>query len=236
MRNIAARTYAITNKDWEDSFALSRNKIEDDQFGLYSRSSELLGDAAARLWDDLCIDALQLGNGVVCCDGQFFFDSDHPVDLDDAGAGTYSNLATAKPLNPANIQVLKTQMAGFKGESGKSLEIVPDLLLVPTALEGDAFAAVQANMYAQPVLNVAGNQIRVVSSPRLDNAPTVYYLMSTQRLKPIILQVRKEPEIVQRTDPAMDNVFHRKEFEYGADARGAAGYGLPFTAIRAVTV
>jgi phage major head subunit gpT-like protein len=80
-----------------------------------------------------------------------------------------------------------------------------------------------------------GRPLKVVVVPRLENEPTVYYLLSTQRLKPIILQVRKEPEIIQRTDPAMDNLFYRKEFEYGADARGNAGYGLPFTAIRAVT-
>ncbi len=248
MRNIAARTYSITNKDWEDGFAVSRNKIEDDQFGIYSRSAELLGDAAARLWDDLTADALIAGNTTVCCDGQFFFDTDHPVDLDDSTAGQYSNSETGKPLNPTNLAILKAQMGAYKGESGKPLEVVPDLLIVPPALEADAYAAVQANVWAQPVLNVATpvaaaavpnpqfGSMRVLMLPRLAAAPTVYYLCATARLKPIILQIRKEPQIVQRIDPAMDNVFHRKEFEYGADARGAAGYGLPFTALRAVTV
>jgi phage major head subunit gpT-like protein len=250
MRNIAARSYVLVNKDWEDSFAVSRNKIEDDQFGLYSRSSELLGDAAARLWDDLTADALMAGNTTVCCDGQFFFDTDHPVDLDDSAAGQYSNSETAKPLNPTNLAVLKAQMCAFKGESGKPLEVVPDLLIVPPALEADAYAAVQANTWAQPVRNVAGAEnvaaaavpnpqfgsMRVLMLPRLASQPTVYYLCATARLKPIILQVRKEPVVVQRIDPAMDNVFHRKEFEYGADARGVAGYGLPFTALRAATV
>jgi phage major head subunit gpT-like protein len=251
MRNIAARTYALTNKDWEDSFAVQRNKIEDDQYGLYSRSSELLGDAAARLWDDLCIDVLQAGVSTICADGQYFFDTDHPNDQDDSGSATYSNKISSKPLTVDNINDLRATMRGFKGESGRSLEVEPNVLLVPPQLEQAAIAAATANMWAQPILNIAGTErvaaaavpnpvgmigaLRVVTHPRLANEPTVYYLLSTDRMKPLILQVRKEPTIVQRIDPAMDNVFHRKEYEYGADARGNAGYTLPFLAIRAIT-
>jgi len=250
MRNIALRSYTLRNKDWEDSFAVSRNSIEDDQFGLYSRSAELLGNAASRLWDDVITAVLQAGTTSICCDGQFFFDVDHPVDIDDAGSAVYSNIYTARPLTVNNIAYLKTQMAGFKGESGRSLEISPNLLIVPTALEFAAYQSVVSNQYAQPVQNVAAaenvaavalpnpysSQIKVLVVPQLDNQPTVYYLADTKRLKPLILQVRKEPVIVQRTAPDMDNLFHRKEFEYGADARGNGGYGLPFTMVRVSTV
>ncbi len=250
MRNISLRAYTLRNKDWEDSFAVSRNAIEDDQFGLYSRSAELLGNAASRLWDDVISQVLQAGVSSICCDGQFFFDTDHPVDLDDANSAIYSNKISAKPLTTSNIASLKTTMASFKGESGRSLEIRPNLLIVPTALEFAAYQAVGANMYAQPVTTVDGSQnvaavplpnpynsqIKVLVVPQLDNEPTIYYLADTTRLKPLILQVRKEPQIVQRTAPDMDNVFHRKEFEYGADARGNGGYGLPFTMLRVSTV
>ncbi len=242
--NLASRSYAITNKDWEDGFTVSRNKIEDDQFGIYSRHSFLLGDAAKALWDNLVFDTLQAGASALAFDGQFFFDTDHPINLDDDGAGTYANLFTAKPITPTNLAFLSNKMLAFKGESGRSLEIYPDLLVVPPSLAMDAATAlapvVASNNAAIPnplISGIAGGRpLKVVVVPRLENEPTVYYLLSTQRLKPIILQVRKEPEIIQRTDPAMDNLFYRKEFEYGADARGNAGYGLPFTAIRAVTV
>jgi phage major head subunit gpT-like protein len=84
----------------------------------------------------------------------------------------------------------------------------------------------------------AGQQaMDVLVVPRLSNQPTVYYVAATDRgIKPIVLQVRKEPEFIARTSPEAENIFHRKEFEYGADARGNCGYGLPFTIIRAVTV
>lgn len=242
--NIAARAYQVINKDWEDSFEVSRNKIADDQYGIYSQASQLLGDAAARLWDDLVFDALRAGASTVCYDGQFFFDTDHPVDIDSATGGTYSNNHTAKPLTAANLAGLQAIMMAFKGESGRSLEVVPDLLVVPPQLAIEAGLATQTP-YAvggvavpNPLTTgaVTGRPLRTLVVPRLSDQPTVYYLLSTDRLKPIILQVRKEPEFVQRTNPDMDNVFHRKVYEFGADARGNAGYGLPFTAIRAVTV
>lgn len=253
MRNIASRVYALTNKDWEDSFTVSRNKIADDQYGIYSRNSELLGDAGGRLWDDLTTDALIAGTTALCHDGQYFFDTDHPVDQDDAGAGTYANAFTAKPLNAANLADLRSTMMAFKGESGKPLEVNATLLMVPPQLAVAAFEAAKSNLYAAPVRNVAATEnvaaaavdnpqrgawgdMEVLVNPRLAAAPTVYYVLSTDRIRPIILQVRKEPELVARLDASMDNVFHRKEFEFGADARGVAGYTLPFLAIRAVTV
>lgn len=242
--NLASRSYSIVNKDWEDGFTVARNKIEDDQFGIYSRHSQLLGDAAKALWDNLVFDTLQAGASALSFDGQYFFDTDHPINIDDAGAGTYANLFTAKPINPTNLAFLSNKMLAFTGESGRSLEIYPDLLVVPPSLALDAATAlapvVASNNAAIPnplISGIAGGRpLKVLVVPRLENQPTVYYLLSTQRLKPIILQVRKEPEIIQRTDAAADNLFYRKEFEYGADARGNAGYGLPFTAIRAVTV
>jgi phage major head subunit gpT-like protein len=45
-------------------------------------------------------------------------------------------------------------------------------------------------------------------------------------LKPIILQKRKDFEFVAIDRLTDDNVFRNKEFQYGADARGNAGFGF----------
>lgn len=243
--NLAVRPYSVQNKDWELSFDIQRNVIEDDQFGMFSRTSQIIGGKAARLWDDLVFDALKNGNSRICWDGQYFFDTDHPVDPDSSGAGTYSNNIAAMPLTMANINLLAQSMMGFKGMTGNAMEIVPNLLVVPPALALAAVTAVKSPVYSTGTValpnpladaSVLGQTIDVLVVPRLNDQPTVYYLVSTSELKPIILQVRKEPQFVERTDPSMDNVFHRKAYEYGSDARGAAGYGLPFTAMRVATV
>jgi phage major head subunit gpT-like protein len=240
--NIASRTYAIVNRDWENSFEVSRNKIEDDQYGIYGKRSQLLGRNARLLWDDLVFGALQAGTTAVGYDGQYFFDTDHPVNMDDSAAGTYANNFPSTDLTNGNLTTLITTMMSYQSESGRGMDLVPNILLVPPQLAQKGHAAL-APIY--PASNVAmpnpladgtfGTQMKMIVAPRLKNQPTVYYVLATQVFKPIVLQVRKEPEFVQRTNPESDNVFHRKIFEYGADARGAAGYGLPFTAIRGNT-
>jgi phage major head subunit gpT-like protein len=45
-------------------------------------------------------------------------------------------------------------------------------------------------------------------------------------VKPLIYQERKKPEFVEQTDYNADNVFMRKKFLFGAEARAAGGYGF----------
>lgn len=54
-----------------------------------------------------------------------------------------------------------------------------------------------------------------------------WYLLDTRRpLKPLIWQPRQKPQFVALDDMKAENVFMRKEFLYGVDARGEAGYAF----------
>ncbi len=56
---------------------------------------------------------------------------------------------------------------------------------------------------------------------------TGWYLMDLSRpIRPIILQVRKRPELVALDDPRNENVFMRKKYRYGVDDRKNVGFGL----------
>ena len=56
---------------------------------------------------------------------------------------------------------------------------------------------------------------------------TEWHLMDASKaVKPIIFQPRKKPVFVSQTDTSSDAVFMRKKFKFGAEARGAAGFGL----------
>ena len=60
-------------------------------------------------------------------------------------------------------------------------------------------------------------------------ANAAWYLLDTsQPLKPLIFQMRRQPELVVHDDPNVhESVFMRKEILYGVDYRGNAGFGLP---------
>ena len=71
--------------------------------------------------------------------------------------------------------------------------------------------------------------------PQLANEATAWYLLVTKLpIKPFVFQRRKSPTFVQYTDPSSPDVFKRRKYVYGTDARGAAGYTLPFLAYRAL--
>ncbi len=56
---------------------------------------------------------------------------------------------------------------------------------------------------------------------------TPWYLMDLSRpIKPMILQIRKEPEFVAQDRPDDENAFMRKKFRYGVDDRKNVGFGL----------
>lgn len=85
LNNLKEYGYRIRNDDFEDTVQVPRNKIEDDLYGVYSTPMQALGRAAATHPCELSYQQLNLGFDTICYDGQFMFDTDHPV-LDVNGA------------------------------------------------------------------------------------------------------------------------------------------------------
>lgn len=115
IKNISAGDYRLVNEDWEDTVSVERNKILDDRYGIYAPMMTMLGDAAARQPDELIFGMFAKGFTTNCFDGQFFFDTDHPVINADGSVGSVSNvqagggapwylLDTTKALKPILFQ------------------------------------------------------------------------------------------------------------------------------------
>jgi phage major head subunit gpT-like protein len=247
LNNIAARSFEVTNEDFENTFGLDRNKIEDDDFGVYTQSAELQGQAIARWPDEQMTAKLIAGTTTTCYDGQFFFDTDHPVDLDDSSQGTYANLRTTTPLTLANFASGKAAMRSFRGESGKPLQVKPTVLMVGPTLELAALQILKASTINQVTQNVAGDQNvaasavdnvyrgeveLVVNEYLVDDTAGAWYLFSTDRIEPLIWQVRKQPVRVPIVDPTNPLVWNNRTFAYSVEARAGCGFGLPFLAIK----
>lgn len=90
INDIKEHGYQVLNKDWESTIGVARTDIEDDEVGQYSMLFEELGRAAAVHPDDQVFNLLKAGISTLCYDGQFFFDTDHPVyaNADGTGANT----------------------------------------------------------------------------------------------------------------------------------------------------
>ena len=82
--------YQISNRLFESTLGVQRVQIEDDQFGHFSPIARSMGQEAAQWPDILVNDAITAGESSVCYDGQFFFDTDHPVFPNADGTGTFT--------------------------------------------------------------------------------------------------------------------------------------------------
>jgi len=200
------------------SFALLHDDIEDDSVGVYGPLFKELGMEGKRQYDRLMLQLLLNGFNSVCFDGQYFFDTDHPV-----GAGTASN-AVVTAFDATAYAAARTAMLEFKDDRGRPLSIVPNLLVVGTANEAAARGVVIADTGANGATNPWKGSAELLVLPGLG---TKWFLLDTSRaVKPFLLQIRKAPQLVSQVTPEADSVFNRATFKYSAESRCNAGYGL----------
>jgi phage major head subunit gpT-like protein len=94
VQNVRQDGFRLLNQDWEASWSIDRNAILDDQFGLYAPAFEQGGQSAAAFPSREIFKLLKAGHTKLGPDGQFFFDTDHPLadgttgDNDIGGGGT----------------------------------------------------------------------------------------------------------------------------------------------------
>lgn len=91
VQNLSESEYVIKNKSFENTVGVDRDHIEDDNLGIYSMPIAQLGEDAKMHPDELVWAMMQSGFDTKCFDGQYFFDTDHPVGSEAAGYTTYSN-------------------------------------------------------------------------------------------------------------------------------------------------
>ncbi len=119
VHSISQAGYSIRNKSYELTVSVSRVDIEDDNLGIYAPMFTELGQASGSHYDQLVFGMLKGGFAGACYDGQYFFDTDHPV-LDargnvisvantDGGAGApWFLIDDSRFLKPIILQKRKT--------------------------------------------------------------------------------------------------------------------------------
>jgi phage major head subunit gpT-like protein len=233
IKSLEAFKYVITNMDFEATVEVERNDIDDDNLGIYSTQAEGAGYSAAQLPDELIFGAVNAAFTAICFDGQFFCDVDHPVtdpatglpaSVSNKGATALS--AASQALAIASLGAAAVAMGKFKDNEGRPLNVTPDTLLVPVALQDIANALYTVDRLDDGKANLYKGKYKVVASPRL-TSDTAWFLLDTSKpIKPFVYQERKAPVFVQQISPEAEDVFMRKVFKFGAEARGAAGYGF----------
>lgn len=222
IQKVTENDYTIKNEKFESTIGIMRDDIDDDNLGIYRVQVELLASNAKLHAQERSFERVIKGFVEKCYDGNPFFSSNHKV-----GDKTYSNTSTLK-LSPASYGAARASMRNIKDENGKSLNIKPNLLVVPPTLEEDAHLLLTADQIDGTSNPWKGSAELLVSSEISNDAnPDNWFLFDTSRpVKPIIFQERKPAKFTSLTKDTDENVFMRDEFLYGVDSRDGSGYGF----------
>jgi len=227
IKNLEAFKYTIENHPFEATVKVERDHVEDDNLGIYGPQAQMAGYSAQQWPDELVFDVVNSGFTALCYDGQYFFDTDHPVG--DASASNkitaalaIDTLANAK----ASYGALRTLIKGQKDAEGRPLNVMPNVLLVPTALEDLANSLMTNERLEDGKPNPYRGTAEVVADARLTSDTAWFLIDATKPVKPFVFQERKAPVFVSQTDMSADDVFSKGVYKFGAEARGNAGFGL----------
>ncbi|WP_315742825.1 MULTISPECIES: Mu-like prophage major head subunit gpT family protein [unclassified Bradyrhizobium] len=79
IQSLSESSFVVKNRDFELTIGVDRNHIEDDTLGMYTPIFQSFGESVAAWPDQLIWPLLLAGFSTNCYDGQYFFDTDHPV-------------------------------------------------------------------------------------------------------------------------------------------------------------
>lgn len=223
-QNLSGYTYTIKNKPFENTVCIDRDEIEDDRYNVYAPVIQGMGADAKVAPDKTVFELFHKGFTEKGFDEVPFFSTKHPVG--DDKKNTYSNLGTAA-LSQDSFLAARQGIMSLVGDKGKTLDLVPDLLVVPPALESAAKLILEADTI-NGTTNITKGMAKLKVSTKLAAYPTEWFLLCTgEFMKPFILQMRRKPVFTGLTRGEDPNVFFKKQYVYGTDGRWNAGYGFP---------
>ena len=228
LKNVSTRKIEVVNRDFEDTVVIPRNDIEDDQYGIYATLIAQMGCNAGKIWQDLAIEAL-LSNPAWSDDTAFF--------TADRVYGDFPIVNNSKEeLSAETYAAARKSMMEYRGHNGRNLGIIPNLLIVGPKNEAAAFAILKDRLQLRELASGVGatdnpwnGSAELLVLPELSgDAEDLWFLTATNGiLKPLFVQQRKQPALLTLDSENDENVFCRKEYIYGTDARGEAFLAFP---------
>jgi len=159
-KTLGEKSFDIKSEEFDDGYEARLIDLFQQVFAYrnWQQAPARLVLAEQQFRHDAIAALLELGTTTACVDGEFFFDTDHPANLFDPSAGTWSNYNSAATdvVSVTNLAAEVTSMMGVLDENGKKLGVTPDTILVPTEK-------------AEPLKNLLKQAMIAVSSVSVSN-------------------------------------------------------------------
>lgn len=228
IKNLKSDKLTIKARFFEDTVAVKREDVEDDQYGLYNSLFQTMAQNAANLPNDITNELLAAAASAKWMDGAAFFGTTRKY-----GKETIKNKGTSA-LTYDSFNTAYDTMRAYKGHGGKSLGVKPNLLLHGPSLRTKVADVIKAPIRAVTVGNAAvtmpnpnANLVTPIEVDGITNSD--WFLLDARKpFKPIIMFMRKRPDRLIRLDREEDeNVFMNRQFIYGTDGRAEVAFAMP---------
>jgi len=219
---LKAYSYTLVNEEYESSIEVKRADIKDDQTGQYGPLARSIGESA-RLYPDEMVFGTLLPNGFteLCYDGQYFFDTDHPV-----GDGTTQSNKLATDLDATQFAAAVKMLEQMKDDSGRPFNKQLDLLLVVGAgNRATAESLIDLQYTTGGMSNINYKKAELLVNPWISDDDSWYLINKSGVVKPFVVQEREFIPFEALEDDS-EKAFWNKKYFYGTYWRGNFGYGL----------
>ena len=202
---VNVRGYQAHSEAWDDSLLLDRRKTLTDNMRILPKAVSQLGRNTKKFYDRLVKTALQNGktggstwdtnslfSPYLWYDGLAAFSAVHPVNVDDAALGVWSNLRVGSPLTTDNLDAAIEQMGTIQLPNTDSMGVSPTHLLVSSGKKRTGLRLTEVDMIGRLVDGLAGSAsaennitkiktknnypLELVVADDLSNQPGVWYL------------------------------------------------------------
>lgn len=220
---LSRKDYTIKNREWEKTVAIPRSAWEDDNLGGYRAQVKNLGSVAATHPDVLMADLLIDGFTATGYDDVAFFSANHPLK-----SGVQANLQ-AGALSETTFNAAMLKLMGMKNFEGKPIDPLGVggklTLMVGPANRVTALEILKKQYVDQGETNINFEAADLQVNPRITGN---HWFLGVRggTLRPLILQMRRKPNIVSQDQVKDDEVFTRNRVVFGCDGRWNAGYAF----------
>ena len=227
--NVDGKQYELINRKFQRAVGIKTDDVRDGNLAAASQIAMRMGAAAMAWPDEQIFAAIEAGFEEKCYTGKTFFNTQHRI-----AKKNFSNKLTVALQVDTQANIIASLgeaialLEGAWDDSGRPVRVMPDALLVPPALRGKATIACNSERLDDGKQNPYHGVLEVIVEPFLTDPNNWYVCGKVAGMeKPILWQIRQDPQIDVQDDPSSDSVFEDDEIRYGVSARGVAGYGAP---------
>jgi len=272
----AGQTYQVSPIPYELTYGIDRFQLDDSDVNAMSIFWRMLPDMTTQwrrqpeyeIRDLLESTGVQTGSRQLGLDGLPYFSTAHPINLylpnfngggnalfasgtyctDFTGGGvTINGTLIGGALGQQSFSSLLQYMQVIPDESGETLGVMPDTMVIPSTLQVEANFILTATFLASPIwgafspltgqVGAADNQLRKMGVRPLvhrflRNTKRWYLADTSHTMKPLIWLVREAPRVVPRVNENDPIVFDSHKYTWGGWDRVAPAWNYSWLMAR----